>query len=529
VAKLYKTGDLGRWLPDGNIEYFGRNDQQVKIRGFRIEIGEIENLLLKKPGIKEAAVTARETKDGEKYLCAYYVSANNAGSLEQEQETKPDTRGLRVCLQEKLPDYMIPSFFMELEQFPLTPGGKIDRKALPEPEVKTSVEYEAPRNEVEKQLQEIWREIFESEHIDINDDFFEIGGHSLKAAVMISKIHQTFNINLPLGEVFKSTTIKSLAEYINSRDLDRNIELLTPKDDNLVLLKSGANNTGTRSSTDSTANRHHLFLIHDGTGEVEGYIEFSSLLTAEFNCWGIRAHRLEGYAPRKSTIEEVAQNYIEKIKGLQSRGPYYIAGWSIGGTIAFEMVRQLEQQDEEISFLGMIDVVVPHPGLKTGISEFTIESETGFVHRHLPGIEINRDLENPEGINRLWSIVVEYLETGHFDEKVIKELVTAYEVPVTPDDLQQNKSIGNLIKTLNMGRTLLNARTLYMPDGKINTPVHYFAASQSGKIIKEQGWNNFCFNPIKIHQIPGDHYSIFKMPQVAAFAKTFDKALAAGH
>ncbi|UCH96000.1 MAG: amino acid adenylation domain-containing protein [Candidatus Aminicenantes bacterium] len=524
---LYRTGDLGRWLGDGNIEYLGRKDQQVKIRGFRIETGEIENLLLKKPGIKETAVTARESKDGEKYLCAYYVRVNDDRNLEQKQETKPDARELRVYLQEKLPDYMIPSFFMDLEKFPLTPGGKIDRKALPEPEVKAPKEYEAPRNEVEKRLLEIWQEIFETEHIDINDDFFEIGGHSLRAAVMISKIHQTFNINLPLGEVFKSTTIKSLAEYINSQEVHRNIELLTLRDENLVLLKSGATAAATGNNTDSTTNHHHLFLIHDGTGEVEGYIEFCNLLTGQFNCWGIRAQRLQDYAPRKTTIEEMAQNYIEKIKGLQPRGPYHIAGWSIGGTIAFEMARQLEQQEEEISFLGMIDVVVPHPELKTGISEFTIQSEANFLHSHLPGIEINQDPENPDEINRFWSMVVEYLETSHFDEKVIKELVAAYEVPVAPDDLQQNKSIGNLIKALNIGRTLLLARTLYMPDGKINTPVHYFAASQSREIIKEQGWNNFCSIPIKIHQILGDHYSIFKMPQVAAFAKTFDNALAA--
>jgi len=524
----YRTGDLGRWLADGNIEYFGRKDQQVKIRGFRIEIGEIENLLLKKPGIKEAVVTARETKDGGKYLCAYYVNANDAGGPKQEQETGPDAQALRVYLQEKLPDFMVPSLFMELEKFPLTPGGKIDRKALPEPKIKAAVEYKAPRNEVEKQLQKIWQEIFESEHIGIDDDFFAIGGHSLRAAVMISKIHQTFNITLPLGEVFKSTTIKALAEYINSEDVVRNRELLTPKDDNLVLLKSGATAAAAGNSTDSTPNHNHLFLIHDGTGEVEGYIEFCSLLTGQFNCWGIRAQRLQGYAPRKSTIEEAAQKYIEKIKSLQPRGPYHIAGWSIGGTIAFEMVRQLEQQQEEISFLGMIDVVVPHHELKTGTSEFTIESEAVFVHRHLPGIEIKQDPENPEGINRIWSMVVEYLKNGHFDEKVIKELAAAYEAPVAPDDSKQNKSIGNLIKALNMGRTLLHARSLYMPDGKINTLVHYFAASQSGKIIKEQDWNNFCSIPIKTQQIPGDHYSIFKIPQVAALAKTFDKALTAG-
>jgi thioesterase domain-containing protein len=282
------------------------------------------------------------------------------------------------------------------------------------------------------------------------------------------------------------------------------------------------------NSTHSTPNHQHLFLIHDGTGDVEVYIEFCSLLTGQFNCWGIRAQRLQGYAPRKITIEEVAQNYIEKIKGLQPRGPYHIAGWSTGGTIAFEMTRQLEQQEEEISFLGMIDVVVPHHQLKTGISEFTMESEAALIHKHLPGIEMKQDPHNPEGINRIWSMAVEYLKNGHFDEKIINELAEAFETPLTPDDLQQNKNIGSLIKVLNMGRTLLYARSFYMPDGKINTPVHYFAASQSGEIIKEQDWNNFCYIPIKIHQIPGDHFSIFKMPQVEALAKTFDKALVAG-
>ncbi|NIM15785.1 MAG: amino acid adenylation domain-containing protein [Candidatus Aminicenantes bacterium] len=205
--KVYKTGDLVRWLPDGNIEFLGRVDYQVKIRGFRIELGEIENRLLDHPDIKEAVVLARESESGEKYLCAYFVAIKALSHAE-----------IRQNLSKLLPDYMIPTYLMPIETIPLTPNGKIDRKALPEPEVKTEETYTAPGNEIEAKLVEIWSEVLGIQPgiIGINRNFFGLGGHSMRAAVLAARVHKVFNVNLPLVQVFTSPTIRELAQWITA-------------------------------------------------------------------------------------------------------------------------------------------------------------------------------------------------------------------------------------------------------------------------------------------------------------------------
>ena len=203
--RLYKTGDLARWLNDGNIEFIGRADHQVKIRGFRIELGEIENKLLTNEAIKEAVVIAKEDIIGNKYLCAY-ISANKEFIVSE----------LREYLTKELPEYMVPSYFVQLEKLPLTQNGKVDRKALPEPDgrVETGSEYEAPRNLIEEKLVSIWQEVLGSIRIGINDNFFDLGGHSLKATSVIAKIHKELNVEIPLKEIFKTPTIAGLYEYI---------------------------------------------------------------------------------------------------------------------------------------------------------------------------------------------------------------------------------------------------------------------------------------------------------------------------
>ncbi|MCP4155663.1 MAG: hypothetical protein GY757_48510, partial [bacterium] len=193
----------------GELHYIGRIDHQVKIRGYRIELGEIENNLLKHPKIKEAVVLYRETQNDGNYLCAYYVQ------LGRKQETGPD---LRPYLAQSLPDYMIPSFFIKQEKIPLTPNGKIDKKALAKIQYSNlnSQTYIAPRNTIEKKLTEIWTGILENQKgpIGIDDNFFDIGGHSLRATIMASRIHKQFNVILPLAEIFKKPFIRTLSDTI---------------------------------------------------------------------------------------------------------------------------------------------------------------------------------------------------------------------------------------------------------------------------------------------------------------------------
>ncbi len=420
-------------------------------------------------------------------------------------------------LKEKLPDYMVPAYIVPLGRLPLTATGKLARNALPDPEIKAGKNYVPPRHNIEKKLVKIWSEVLGRDElhasqlltsIGIDDNFFELGGHSLKATIMISRIKKEMNVDVPLVEVFKTPGIRHLSGYIQAAER-------CPKetDESLVLLRKGA-----RPDT-------HLFFIHDGSGEVEGYVEFCRHLEAapDINCWGLRAEQLKKNIPQNLTIEEISHDYLQRIKKIQPRGPYFIAGWSIGGTIAFEIVRQMEKLEEEAAFFALIDS--PPPGTtqdKPHDLKFTAASERLFIKKYLPDREIQEKLETITDINKIWEFIIHYLESEHFDAEIIRKVILQYEALVVPNYHQL--SIGELIKYLNAARTLYNARASYIPREKIHTPVHYFAASQSKGIIKK-GWNDYCKKSIKRYEIKGDHYSIFKMPGVIEFAQIFNQAL----
>jgi fengycin family lipopeptide synthetase D len=512
---FYRTGDVGRWMPDGNIEFLGRMDDQVKIRGFRIEPGEIETQLLTHPGIKESIVTASADETGDKCLCAYIVVEHKA------QGPGCTAADLREYLSGSLPDYMIPAYFVFIDNIPLTPNGKIDRKALPSPETKALADgmANAPRNQVEEKLAEIWSNILGKdashaaqlrERIGIDDNFFQMGGHSLITTIMVSKIHSHFNVRVPLIELFKTPTIQSLAKYITINLTDG--EVTPKKDDHVVLLRKGPTKA------------NHIFFIHDGSGEVEGYVEFCQSLEAnfDFNFWGIQAEKMKDCAPQNVTIEEIARKYIRKLKSLQPQGPYYIAGWSLGGIIAFEMACQLEQEGESPAFLGLVDSPCPQPENREQTSEFTLESEVNWLLEHLPDNQSREKLKHAENINKAWSVITLHLEERHNSLELIKSLIPYHLARVIPDYHQQG--IRQLISYLNQYRTLTTARALYIPSKKIGTMVHYFKALQTPGMFSE-GWNFYCSKPIKWIDIPGDHFSIFKKPGVERTAKIFNDAL----
>ncbi|HLP58734.1 MAG TPA: amino acid adenylation domain-containing protein [Candidatus Deferrimicrobium sp.] len=216
--RLYRSGDIVKWLADGNIEFIGRLDRQIKIRGHRIECEEIENQLLTHFQVKDAIVRVNEDNSKNKYLIAYYVSKDETtvDGLNKSNGLTPND--LRKYLQEKLPAYMIPSYFVSLERIPLTPNGKIDWKNLPELPIEQDDAYSLPRNEKEKKIIQIWADILEIEKntIGIDANFFRLGGHSLNATILINRMHQELGVKLPLGIIFANPTVRSLAEYIKS-------------------------------------------------------------------------------------------------------------------------------------------------------------------------------------------------------------------------------------------------------------------------------------------------------------------------
>jgi amino acid adenylation domain-containing protein len=277
TTSLYRTGDLARWLPDGNIEFLGRIDMQVKIRGHRIELGEIEHRLLKYNGIKNAVVQLKNETDGDGSICAYLVPGMPA-SLEsrKEDETSLDLTELRDYLARELPVYMIPTHFALLDEIPLTPNGKIDRKSLPESAALVGGKYQAPRNDLEKRSLEIWAEILavDPESIGINSDFFELGGHSLKATILISKMHKEFNVRVPLQEIFKTPTVRGISEFIKTSIEDRYASIKKVEKREYYELSSGQKRLYYLQQVDPSSICYNIVVVVI----LEGYLNFDKLL-----------------------------------------------------------------------------------------------------------------------------------------------------------------------------------------------------------------------------------------------------------
>lgn len=214
-GRVYRTGDRVRFLADGNLEFLGRIDTQVKIRGFRIELGEIENLITSLKGIKQAVVKAFDLERGDKVLVAYYQL--------EEPENEISDENIKNHLKQFVPDYMIPTLFIKLDQIPLSPAGKINRHALPRPDfskVRASAPYVAPRTESEEKLAKIVREVLNIEQVGVFDNFFELGGHSMMATQVVSRIQEEFGVELPLRAFFENPTIENIAQAIAQAQLE---------------------------------------------------------------------------------------------------------------------------------------------------------------------------------------------------------------------------------------------------------------------------------------------------------------------
>jgi amino acid adenylation domain-containing protein len=217
--RIYRTGDLARWLPDGNIEFIGRIDYQVKIRGFRIELGEIENRLLSHQEVREAVVIDIDGKEAEKYLCAYIIFRDGDYGPGEGWEIE-----LRDFLSQTLPDYMVPSYFIGIENIPLNSNGKVNRRELPLPDiVELAVEYRAPGNEIEEKIADIWARVLgkDKEKIGIDDSFFHLGGHSLKGMVVLSNLYKEFNVKISMAELFRNPSVRGLSKCIKESVLEK--------------------------------------------------------------------------------------------------------------------------------------------------------------------------------------------------------------------------------------------------------------------------------------------------------------------
>jgi amino acid adenylation domain-containing protein len=333
-GRLYRTGDLARYRADGEIEFLGRIDNQIKIRGFRVELGEIETTLVRHPQVREAVVVAREETKGERRLVAYVVTPGEEEGLGRE---------LRKFLKQHLPEYMVPATFVQLEALPLTPSGKINRRALlvmKGEESGKAEQYAAPRTPAEEKLAEIWSAVLKRERIGIHDNFFDLGGHSMLAVKLMAEIEKAFGQKIPLVSLFQGSTI----EYLTGLLRQDAASISWPT---LIRIQAG----------DS---KHPLFCVSHPNVNALGYRSLARYLGPDQPVYGLQAQYpedLEGEHSR-AVVEELATEYMQAMLAAQPNGPYQFVGMCRGAHIAYEIARRLENDGQKVALLGILDTWV---------------------------------------------------------------------------------------------------------------------------------------------------------------------------
>ncbi len=327
--RIYRTGDMGRVLPDGQLGFTGRRDFQVKIRGYRVELGEIEATIARHPAVQESTVVARPDATGEKVLVAYVVLA---------QGRTVGTDELGEFLKAKLPAYMLPSAFVVMNALPLTPTGKISRRSLPPPShlrKEPDPGFVPPRHAVEVELTRIWERVLGTSPIGVRDNFFERGGHSLLALRLFMEIEKALGQNLPLATLFQAPTIEQMGRILRRGGDASSWSSLVP------IQPEGTGDP--------------FFCVHALGGNVLNYRLLSHHLGEHQRFYGLQSQGLDGKCAPHARVEDMAAHYLTEIRTVQPRGPYYLGGASSGGTVAWEMARQLIAEGEQVALLALLD------------------------------------------------------------------------------------------------------------------------------------------------------------------------------
>ncbi|HEY7322509.1 MAG TPA: amino acid adenylation domain-containing protein [Candidatus Binatia bacterium] len=473
AARLFKTGDLARYLPDGSIECLGRIDHQLKIRGHRIEPEEIESVLRKCPSVREAVVVSSELAAQNTILVAYIVA---------QPDTNFDQDELRYFLKRKLPDYMIPSAFIALGALPLTPAGKVNRRALPDPGsagVHPTKSFLAARDRLELQLAQIWQSVMNLNPIGIRDNFFELGGHSLTSVKLISEINKHFGVELPLTTIFAAATIEEQAKIVRG-------EGWLPPRNCVVEIRPGGS-------------KPPLFLIGAGH-RLSPYLE--DQLNEDQPIYGLSFVGMFEQEIYPTTVIEIAASYAESIRSVQAKGPYYIAGYSSGGVIAFEVARALKSRGENVGLLALLDTYGPH---SRGLPFF----------KRLPAHWSALKQRNPKEklvylLERIGFVALQFQRS--FWHAFYRRFPTIRPVRMTPKTLLMvfDAAFQNYVPQLYKGRgVLLRARE----------PEVRFCD------VPDRGWIEMFADGLEIHDVPGNHASILCEPHVQEVGRKLNECL----
>ncbi|HEU5413925.1 MAG TPA: amino acid adenylation domain-containing protein, partial [Candidatus Angelobacter sp.] len=481
-ARMYKTGDLGRFREDGTIEYLGRNDFQVKIRGFRVELEEIEAALARCAGVREAVVLARDDHSGDKRLVAYITTtADRALPL--------DVEGLRSHLSSLLPGYMVPAVYVLLEKLPLTPNDKVDRKALPPPDdgAYATRAYESPVGEMETSIARVWMQALKLERIGRHDNFFEIGGHSLLIVKIMTLLRQ-LGIRTTIADLFNHPTIESFAAFLSK-------------------MPAKSSSHGVQRIREGT--QVPLFLAHDAGSELY-FSTLARFLPRELPVYGLPS--VPSDEPQLHSMRAMAERMVHMIHDAQPEGPYRLAGWSFGGLLAYEIAQLLLNRGDTLKLLALIDA-------------WNIEGRS---------VE-NRQRRTPEAVlvdlcerqKELRNEVSPTLFNTPDRTSGFNELLEHYRaVNALPDNFAHLAPEEVRAECCKLEHHL-QVMEAYNPR-PIGIPVHLFVASE--RFLQPSspslGWER-CVpeHLLQVHTVPGNHHSMLRPPHIKTLGRQLTECL----
>ncbi|MBN8227307.1 non-ribosomal peptide synthase/polyketide synthase [Corallococcus macrosporus] len=470
-GRMYRTGDRVRYRMDGRLEYLGRIDFQVKVRGFRIELGEIEAALRRAPGLKDAVVVARGEAADKRIIG--YVTARDGHSL--------DSESLKAHLRQQLPEYMVPSTLLVLDALPLNSNGKVDRKALPEPDAHAveARNFVAPRDALEMQLARIWEDVLGVRSVGIRSSFFELGGHSLLAVRMLAAIRERLGLSLPLSVLFQQPTVEQLALVLQDAS-----QAWTP----LVPLERGE------------PGHRPLFLVHPGGGNVLAYSELARRLGPSLPVYGLQSRGLDG-RPVAESIEEMADLYIEAIRSVQPHGPYQLGGWSLGGVIAYEMARRLRDSGEAVDLLALIDAHVPGlTGPAAEDSHFSSEARVRIAFAQTTATAFGREL----------AVSAEALAQGD-DAAMLDHLL---QEGLRANILDAHSGPAQLRALFRVFQANLFAQEKYVPRPYDGTALLLSASEAPTGLPRHRGWEPLVRGGLEVDDVPGSHHELLQDPHL---------------
>ncbi len=475
---MYKTGDLARWILDGAIDFLGRADDQVKIRGVRIELGEIEAVLAAHPAIRKVAVIVTDADALERRLIAYVVIGASDGPAVSPRE-------LRAYMRERLPEHMVPAAFVILDDIPTNPNGKVDRRKLPAPDrAVLGRDYVAPRNPVEEHIASAFAEVLQLERVGIDDQFFELGGTSLRALQLRGAIEARLRITVPVTLVFRTPTVADLA-----REID---ELPIGPPSNLALLRRhGA--------------RAPLVCVHPLGGTVFCYQELIARLAPDRPCFGLEAKGLENDEAPAATFEAMAAGYAHTLVAARGPGPFHLVGWSLGGIIALEIARALGPS--VIASTTLIDTYVPSVYARRD------DDFSRTLHLFAYHLQIDAPADELRGLAPD-AAIARVVELGHRARRIPAHL-----------------GVDHLARRFAVFTAMMQASTRYTPPPAVTGRTVFVHASEKmddGGVLFDSAdaWPPELWSAFDVRTLPGSHGSLVEAPFIDELARVIDEVIA---